>query len=308
MRTGNIMSDRARAYPTGDAQEQHPAPVGNGQGLSHHNGRVRRKMQAQCVRELRLSFDLVALRNIVNSFYTVKKEIPTLKKLLAAAKRDLNFPAWRARYLRRMKENNELGADKKPVTYLDETWINSHYTVRKCWQNSSDASVMKNTNPGQRWILVHAGEYHDEMDTINFVKWLNEKLLPNLPPNGIVVIDNAPYHSTQAEKVPHQTALKSEMQNFLTSQNITFNPKMTKPELYQLIKANKPEKKYIVDELSKEHGHEVVRLPPYHCDLNPIEYIWNLVKQRVADKNIDQSERQIEKLTKEAIKSITVED
>nr|XP_021195243.2 uncharacterized protein LOC110379770 [Helicoverpa armigera] len=180
-----------------------------------------------------------------------------------------------------MKENNELGADKKPVTYLDETWINSHYIVRKCWQNSSDASVMKNTNPGQRWILVHAGgengfvpgaellykcksktgDYHDEMDTINFVKWLNEKLLPNLPPNGIVVIDNAPYHSTQAEKVPYQTALKSEMQNWLTSQNITFNPKMTKPELYQLIKANKPEKKYIVDELSKEHGHEVVRLP-----------------------------------------------
>lgn len=37
------------------------------------------------------NFDLCALRNIVNSFYTVKKEIPTLKKILAVAKRDLNF-------------------------------------------------------------------------------------------------------------------------------------------------------------------------------------------------------------------------
>lgn len=38
------------------------------------------------------SFDLVALRNIINSFYTVKKEVPTLKKILAVAKKDLNFP------------------------------------------------------------------------------------------------------------------------------------------------------------------------------------------------------------------------
>ncbi|XP_041974434.1 uncharacterized protein LOC121729854 [Aricia agestis] len=309
------------------------------------------------------NFDLVALRNTVNSFYTVRKEVPTLKKILAAAKRDLNFPgerttlrlilreqlgykfkkcknarlvliqkpdiaAWRARYLRRMKENRELGADKKPVTYLDETWIHSHYTVRKCWQNSSDASIMKNTNPGQRWILVHAGgengfipeadllykcksktgDYHNEMDTTNFTKWLKEKLLPNLPPNGIVVINNAPYHSTQKEKVPHQSALKHEMQSWLTTHNINYDIKITRPELYQIIRSNKPQKKYVVDELLKESGHEVVRLPPYHCDLNPIEYIWNLVKQRVADKNIDQLERKIEGLTKEAIESITVAD
>lgn len=38
------------------------------------------------------SFDLNALRNIINSFYTIRKEIPTLKKILVAAKRDLNFP------------------------------------------------------------------------------------------------------------------------------------------------------------------------------------------------------------------------
>ncbi|KAL4719248.1 hypothetical protein ACJJTC_018728 [Scirpophaga incertulas] len=37
------------------------------------------------------NFDLVALRNIVNSFYTVKKEIPTLRKILTAANRDINF-------------------------------------------------------------------------------------------------------------------------------------------------------------------------------------------------------------------------
>ncbi|CAH2092001.1 unnamed protein product [Euphydryas editha] len=37
-------------------------------------------------------FMICAIRNIINCFYTVKKEIPTLRKILAAAKAELNFP------------------------------------------------------------------------------------------------------------------------------------------------------------------------------------------------------------------------
>lgn len=51
------------------------------------------KKRKQSSKKIELdNFDLCALRNIVNSFYTVRKEIPTLKKILAAAKADLNFP------------------------------------------------------------------------------------------------------------------------------------------------------------------------------------------------------------------------
>ena len=42
--------------------------------------------------------------------------------------------------------------------------------------------------------------------------------------------------------------------------------------------------KYVVDEMAKAHGHEVVCLPPYHCELNPIEMAWSQVKQ-FAKKN-----------------------
>ena len=28
--------------------------------------------------------------------------------------------------------------------------------------------------------------------------------------------------------------------------------------------------KYLVNEMAKAHGHEVVHLPPYHFELNPI--------------------------------------
>lgn len=49
-------------------------------------------------------------------------------------------------------------------------------------------------------------------------------------------------------------------------------------------------------------------MPPYNCDLNPIEYIWHLVKQRVAQKNVQQRENEIEAITLEALASITEND
>lgn len=146
------------------------------------------------------------------------------------------------------------------------------------------------------------------MDNNNYTKWISEKLIPNLPPNSIVVIDNAPYHSKQLNKPPTMASRKEEMQNWLTSKNIAFDARMTKQELHYLIIRNRPEKEYLVDKLLRESGHEVLRLPPYQCDLNPIEYIWNIMKQRIADKNVEQSERHIESLTRQAIQSITPTD
>lgn len=77
------------------------------------------------------------------------------------------------------------------------------------------------------------------MNTDNFVKWFIEKLIPNLPSNGIVVIDNAPYHSTQSVKQPTSTSLKGEMQQWLRENNIPFEENMRKKELYPIIKKAK---------------------------------------------------------------------
>lgn len=37
------------------------------------------------------NFTLVSIRGIITSIYDVRKEVPTLNKILAAAKKDLNF-------------------------------------------------------------------------------------------------------------------------------------------------------------------------------------------------------------------------
>jgi len=52
-------------------------------------------------------------------------------------------------------------------------------------------------------------------------------------------------------------------------------------------------------------GHEVIRLPPYHCQYNPIELIWAQVKGEVATKNTTFKLADVEKLMHEAIDSVT---
>ncbi|KAL4702116.1 hypothetical protein ACJJTC_010682 [Scirpophaga incertulas] len=51
------------------------------------------------------------------------------------------------------------------------------------------------------------------------------------------------------------------MQNWLRDNNVPFDESMTRKELYLIILRTKPPKKYVVDELMKEHGQEIVRLP-----------------------------------------------
>lgn len=63
--------------------------------------------------------------------------------------------------------------------------------------------------------------------------------------------------------------------------------------------------KYKVDVMATDAGHTVLRLPPYHCELNPIELIWARVKQEVASKNITFKPNDAERLLREAVDNVT---
>jgi hypothetical protein len=51
------------------------------------------------------------------------------------------------------------------------------------------------------------GNYHGQMDSSNFEKWVRDKLLQHLPANLVVVLDNAPYHCVQVDKARQQSTL-----------------------------------------------------------------------------------------------------
>ena len=72
------------------------------------------------------------------------------------------------------------------------------------------------------------------------------------------------------------------MKDWLTSRGMQFLERALKCELYSLISSN-PVAVYAVNKMAKAAGHEVV--PPYHCELNPIEMAWAQVKGYIRSHN-----------------------
>ena len=59
-----------------------------------------------------------------------------------------------------------------------------------------------------------------------------------------------------------------------------------------------------METVAKEYGHEILRLPPYHCELNPIELAWAAEKNYVAGENKDMSLDSVEKLFRKKRKEL----
>jgi hypothetical protein len=88
-------------------------------------------------------------------------------------------------------------------------------------------------------------------------------------------------------KSPMRNSVKSEMISWLEKNNVPFAAEMRKTELFQLAERHKrPEKTFRIDQVLKFHGHNVLRLPPYMCDLSPIELAWAKVNKLIREKNV----------------------
>ena len=83
---------------------------------------------------------------------------------------------------------------------------------------------------------------------------------------------------------------------------------LLKPELLQLVRANKPAIRYKTDEIAEQAGHKVLRTPVRHCELNPIELIWSQVKRTVARCNTSFKIKDVEAHTNNALDGVTQND
>lgn len=201
--------------------------------------------------------------------------------------------------------------------------------MKKAWSDDSLEGLKAPISKGQRLIIVHAGgeegfipnallifksgtksgDYHDEMNHQNFRKWLETQLIPNLPQNCVVVMDNASYHNIKSTKEPTSTTLKKAMIEWLCARNVECDEALTKPELYNLIKPLKEkEQVFVIDAVLAAHGHVTLRLPPYHPELNPIEKIWALVKNWVAAHNVTFKLGDVENLARQKFSEATQAD
>ncbi|XP_068232177.1 uncharacterized protein [Palaemon carinicauda] len=100
-------------------------------------------------------------------------------------------------------------------------------------------------------------------------------------------MDNASNHSVIIDKPSTISDRKHIIEEWLIEKGETPTDDLRKSELLEMVQlsSSRIEKDYVTDKMACENGHRIVRLPPYHCQYNPIELIWGQVKKYVAKKN-----------------------
>ncbi|XP_025407310.1 uncharacterized protein LOC112681259, partial [Sipha flava] len=216
----------------------------------------------------------------------------------------------------------------RPIVYLDETSINQNHSR----QNDEETAGLKvPTGKGGRLIICHAGsakygfvndsklifranvgnfesDYHTSMNADVFRNWFI-LMLNHLEEPSVIVMDNASYHSMLMDNFPKSNSRKAFIEEWLKNKNVNFSPQERLSELRERVKKLVPTyKRYELDEIALQMGHEVIRLPPYHCQYNPIELIWAQVKAEVAKKNNSFKMADVEKLAHAAIDAVTQND
>jgi transposase len=212
----------------------------------------------------------------------------------------------RRQYLRQKIGNRSGdGGTDRPEVYVDETYLNVNHSNDNTWYFEANGPwVNKPAGKGPRLIIVHAitalgwvqgaklvfqakrrtGDYHGQMNSVNFTKWFTEQLLPHIPCGSLIVMDNAPYHTELAEDAfPTPKTRKAQLRQWLrTHHPQIYQPDMLKPELYEWCKQRCPPPLLRLDLLAEAAGHTILRTPPYHPELQPIETAWAIVKDYCA--------------------------
>ena len=216
--------------------------------------------------------------------------------------------AARQRYIRRKRENRKGTGTIRPEVYFDESYVNKNHSNDFTWYFEEDAPlVQKPTGQGERLIIINAitkdgwvpnakliykstkktGDYHGQVNYELFSKWFQEKLLPNIPNNSLIIMDNAHYHNVLSPcSAPISTSKKEDMRLWLAKNNVPVSDDCLKPEMIELLKKIAPAPTYAIDLIAEQAGHEILRTPPYHPELQPIETCWGIVKNQVT-RNCD---------------------
>jgi hypothetical protein len=137
---------------------------------------------------------------------------------------------------------------------MDETRANQNHCTDYMWlpNDGSDAPKIP-SGKDKRLIVLHAGtrseglidgcdlvflakskdgDYHQEMNSVVFLEWLENQLMPAPKDPSLVVLDNASYHNVRTEDTvcPNFSQNKTVLQNYLTQHNIPFPATDTKLE------------------------------------------------------------------------------
>jgi len=229
------------------------------------------------------------------------------------------------------------------MVYMDESWINKNARPGKVWHDGTSETVFDVPHgKGARWILIGAGgkngwvensfrmwkgnvkseDYHHEMNTEIFEDWNLKYLLPNIPPNSVIVMDRASYHCalTDDSKPAVNVWTKQQLIDWLISrgikdeQGVVYTNEVllgfSKAYIWSICHTNRPAKKFKIFDIINEYNRnnntdiKINMLPVAHPVLNPIELLWNWIKTHVRNNNTTFSMVDIETLTRARVQEL----
>ncbi|CAI6365855.1 unnamed protein product [Macrosiphum euphorbiae] len=249
-------------------------------------------------------------------------EYTKIKRNFALTERG-DIVCWRQKYLESIRYYRSHG---RQIYYLDESWINIEESAK-----SVDATIQsgqKNlSGKGKQLIVVHIGssdgfvagglryfesknnssDYHDEINDVTFYEWFSS-IISLLEDNAVIVMDTASYHSVKKDTFPLISWEKGKIIKWLEDKGKLIHRPMVKHQLLEEAEQFRPVcEKYVIDELAKENNKIVLRLPPYHSELNPIELVWAFVKRHVKTNNTTFKLPDVQKLLHEGVELVTPE-
>lgn len=188
------------------------------------------------------------------------------------------------------------------IVYLDESYVHHHHKRKWGWYGGFLPDMPAGAHKGKRWIILGAGwergwiegsvvvydpiagtdGFKGNINSDLFIKYLKEHVIPKLPPNSVVVMDNARYHKMFADEDAKLPMKKDELQLVLRERGVAFDETCLKAELVSLFKKHvAPTLVPKAVQLLRQHGHDALFMPPGHPDLNAIELAWAQAKQSV---------------------------
>ena len=161
-----------------------------------------------------------------------------------------------------------------------------------------------------------APDFHDYHG--NFTADLFERLFTNLcctlrEDYGVchIHMDGAKYHVRKVDPQPTTSTRLTDIRAWLERKDAAVplqenGAALTKLKLLEFVKTLKIPPVYASYEIAQTHGHVIMKTPPYHCELQPIEQVWGIVKNKIAAApNIDETELSLRNRLLELFAAIT---
>lgn len=151
----------------------------------------------------------------------------------------------------------------RSIVYTDETYITQwQYRTYNNWRDGRASGLLSPASRAKGLVLClvegrtgcipntqlifksnqKTRDYHNEMNSENFIRRLNENLITNLGPNSVLVMDNASYQNTQGQSPKVQFKLGNCRIGYVVG-TLLFCSTMLEVQLYGIMEVYKTKQK-----------------------------------------------------------------